>query len=94
MSQLLVDTELKQALKRIPEWDTIDSTIERTFEFDDFVGAMDFVEQVADIAEEEDHHPDIDVRYNRVRLALSTHEEHGLTAQDIAVAERIDNLVE
>ena len=94
MSQLLVETELKQALKKIPEWDLAGNTIERTFEFDDFVEAVDFVDQVAEIAAEEDHHPDIDVRYNKVRLALSTHAEHGLTSRDFFVAERIDTLAE
>ena len=94
MSELLIETELKQALKRTPEWDIIGKTIERTFEFDDFEGAIDFVDQVAEIAEEEDHHPDIDVRYNKVRLSLSSHQEHGLTVEDFSVAERIDNLEE
>ncbi len=94
MSELLVENELKQALKRIPEWEMVDKCIERTIEFDDFVGAIDFVDQVAEIAEEEDHHPDIDIRYNKVTLSLSTHHESGLTSRDFNVAERIDNLVE
>jgi len=49
---------------------------------------------VAEIAEEEDHHPDIQIRYNKVTLTLSTHHESGLTSRDFEVAERIDNLME
>ena len=94
MSQLLIEDELKQALKRTPEWDKVDKAIERTIEFDDFLGAIDFVDQVAEIAEEEDHHPDIQIRYNKVTLTLSTHHESGLTSRDFEVAERIDNLME
>ena len=55
---------------------------------------MDFVNSVAEIAEEDDHHPDIDIRYNKVRIALSTHSEGGLTDLDFEVAEKIDTLVE
>ena len=94
MSQLLVEEELKQALRKIPEWDMVGKAIERTVEFDDFLGAIDFVEQVAEIAEEEEHHPDINIRYNKVTLSLSTHDESGLTSRDFEVAERIDNLME
>jgi len=94
MSQLLVEQELKQALRKIPEWDMVGKAIERTVEFDDFLGAIDFVEQVAEIAEEEEHHPDINIRYNKVTLSLSTHDESGLTSRDFEVAERIDNLME
>jgi 4a-hydroxytetrahydrobiopterin dehydratase len=95
MADLLDADDIKQGLKRIPEWDvTKNKAIERTFEFDDFTQAMDFVNNVAEIAEEEDHHPDIDLRYNKVRLVLSTHSEGGLTDMDFDVAERIDTLAE
>jgi 4a-hydroxytetrahydrobiopterin dehydratase len=62
------------------------------FEFDDFTQAIDFVNSVADIAENEDHHPDIDIRYNKVRISLSTHAEGGLTEQDFEVAKKVNNL--
>ena len=81
-------------MKRIPEWETDKKSIERTFEFDDFAQAVDFVNAVAEIAEEEDHHPDIDIRWNRVRLVLSTHSEGGLTSRDFQVAEKLDTLAE
>ena len=95
MAELLDAATIKQEIKRVPEWDLLkNKSIERAFEFDDFTQAMDFVNQVAEIAEEEDHHPDIDVRYNRVVLRLSTHSEGGLTSFDFDVAERIDTLAE
>jgi 4a-hydroxytetrahydrobiopterin dehydratase len=93
MADLLDSDDIKQEMKRIPEWDLLkNKSIERTFEFDEFTEAIDFVNQVADIAEEEEHHPDIDIRYNKVRLLLSTHSEGGLTENDFDLAERIDTL--
>lgn len=95
MADLLDADEIKQSLKRVPEWDlTKKKSIERAFEFDDFTQAMDFVNSVAEIAEEEGHHPDIDIRFNKVHLVLSTHSEGGLTDADFDVAERIDTLAE
>ncbi len=81
-------------MKRIPEWEANRTVIERTFEFDDFNQAIDFVNAVAEIADEEGHHPDMDIRWNKVRLALSTHSEGGLTELDFQVAEKIDTLEE
>jgi 4a-hydroxytetrahydrobiopterin dehydratase len=94
MSELLSASEIKEQLKRIPEWDNDKKSIERTFELEDFTAAMDFVNSVAEIAEEEEHHPDIDIRYNKVWLRLSTHSEGGLTDLDFDVAEKIDTLSE
>ena len=81
-------------MKRVPEWDTNKKQIERTFEFDDFNQAVDFVNALAEIADEEEHHPDIDIRWNKVRVALSTHSEGGLTDLDFHLAEKIDTLEE
>jgi 4a-hydroxytetrahydrobiopterin dehydratase len=95
MAELLDSDDIKNEMKRIPEWELLkNKSIERTFEFDDFTQAIDFVNSVAEIAEEEDHHPDIDIRYNRVRLLLSTHNEGGLTENDFDIAEKIDTLAE
>jgi 4a-hydroxytetrahydrobiopterin dehydratase len=94
MSEILSAGEIKAELKRVPEWEHEKKAIERTFEFDDFAAAIDFVNAVAEIAEEEDHHPDIDIRWNKVRLVLSTHDEGGLTPFDFDLAERIDTLTE
>jgi 4a-hydroxytetrahydrobiopterin dehydratase len=95
MADLLDAAEIKAEMKRIPEWDLLkNKSIERTFEFDDFTQAIDFVNAVAEISEEEEHHPDIDIRFNKVRLLLSTHSEGGLTETDFDLAERIDTLSE
>jgi 4a-hydroxytetrahydrobiopterin dehydratase len=94
MADLLNAQDIKEWLKKLPEWEHDKKHIERTFEFDDFTQAMEFVNGVAEIAEEEDHHPDIDVRYNKVRIALSTHSEGGLTELDFEVAEKIGTLVD
>ncbi|HEY9418771.1 MAG TPA: 4a-hydroxytetrahydrobiopterin dehydratase [Candidatus Udaeobacter sp.] len=94
MAELIKSDELKARLKKIPEWELEKKHIERTFEFDDFADAIDFVNAVAEVAEDEEHHPDIDIRYNKVRLILSTHSKGGLTELDFALAERIDTLAE
>jgi len=94
MADLLKAQDIKEWLKKLPEWELDKKHIERTFEFDDFTQAMEFVNGVAEIAEEEDHHPDIDVRYNKVRIGLSTHSEGGLTELDFEVAEKISTLVD
>lgn len=93
MTDLIDENESGKLLKRVPEWD-IESgkRLVREFEFDDFSGAIDFVNSVAEIAEDADHHPDIDIRWNKVTLSLSTHSKGGLTANDFELAERIDNL--
>ena len=94
MAELIKADDLKNRLKKVPEWELEKKHIERTFEFDDFTEAVDFVTAVAEVAEDEEHHPDIDIRYNKVRLKLSTHSEGGLTDLDFEVAEKIDTLVD
>jgi 4a-hydroxytetrahydrobiopterin dehydratase len=94
MADLIKAEELKNRLKKIPEWELEKKHIERTFEFDDFTESIDFVNAVAEVSEDEEHHPDIDIRYNKVRLLLSTHTKGGLTDLDFSLAERIDTLAE
>jgi 4a-hydroxytetrahydrobiopterin dehydratase len=94
MPDLLKASEIKEWLKKVPEWEQDKKSIERTFEFDDFFQSIDFVDSVAEIAEEQEHHPDIDIRYNKVRLVLSTHSKGGLTDLDFETAEKIDTLAE
>jgi 4a-hydroxytetrahydrobiopterin dehydratase len=85
--------ELDAALKAAPGWKLIDGELVRELEFKDFAQAMKFVSQVADIAEDASHHPDIDIRYNRVKLGLVTHDAGGITASDAAMATRLNHLV-
>jgi 4a-hydroxytetrahydrobiopterin dehydratase len=86
MPDLLDSTAIKTYMKKVPEWETD--------KFDDFTAAMDFVNLVAEISEEQEHHPDIDIRYNRVKLAIYTQTKDGLTELDFQLAERIDTLSE
>jgi 4a-hydroxytetrahydrobiopterin dehydratase len=88
----LSDTEIKDALADIPGWELSGNEIVKTYKFADFVAAMAFVNQVAEAAEAANHHPDIDIRWNKVRLALSTHSEGGLTNNDFALAAQIESL--
>ena len=75
-------------------WREEDESLIRDYEFKDFAAAMAFVNQVADAAEEANHHPDILVHgWNKVRLTLSTHSEGGLTDADHALARRIDEVM-
>ncbi|MFN0069137.1 MAG: 4a-hydroxytetrahydrobiopterin dehydratase [Limisphaerales bacterium] len=84
---------LKAALAALPAWTRKGSVIRRTFEFADFVAAMKFVNAVARAAERANHHPDISINWNRVTLALTTHDAGGLTAKDFALAAQCDRLV-
>lgn len=74
----------------IPEWILRDIAIERTFTFGDFKEAIDFVNRVARIADQENHHPDIHIYYNKVRIELSTHKIKGLSENDFILAAKIN----
>lgn len=84
----------RELLMQIPGWTlaTDSKIISREFTFKNFMDAMEFVSQVADIAEMEDHHPDIHIFYNRVRLDLSTHAIKGLSENDFIIAAKINEL--
>lgn len=75
-----------------PEWTIEGGSITRTFKFGDFPAAIGFVTQLAILAEKVFHHPDIDIRYNRVTVTLTTHDQGGLTERDTALAARIDSI--
>ncbi len=94
MPDLLDEEEIEQRVDELGDWERDGEQIIKTFEFDDFSTAIKFVNEVAKLAERYDHHPDIDIRYNRVTLALSTHSEGGLTALDFDVAGEIEQSIE
>jgi 4a-hydroxytetrahydrobiopterin dehydratase len=73
-------------------WTTRDGALERTFVLPSFSEAIAFVNRVADLAEQEDHHPDIAVSYKKVTLRWTSHSEGGITDRDHALAERSDRL--
>ena len=79
-------------LEQVPEWSLNGETLQRTFKFDDFMAAMQFVNAVAELAESLGHHPDILVRYNKVTCTLTTHDAGGLTPRDFKAATAIDAL--
>ncbi len=86
----LSEEELSQLLHELPEWSLESGTLVRFWTFADFVQAMAFVNRVAELAEKAGHHPDIDIRYNRVRLALVSHDAGGITARDAAMARQLN----
>ena len=89
----LTQEQVEAALAELSDWGYEDEALVRTFRFADFVHAVDFVERLAEVAESRQHHPDIDIRYNKVTLRLSTHSAGGVTAKDVELAEAIQHLV-
>jgi 4a-hydroxytetrahydrobiopterin dehydratase len=88
---ILNDSEIHRELKYLTGWIRLGDEIKKKFEFKDFVQAMGFVNSVALLAERANHHPDIDIRWNKVQLVLSTHSEGGITQKDIALAKEIES---
>ena len=93
MMAKLTDDELQVALGRLGGWALRDGELEKVFSFSTFPDGIAFVTRVADLAEEAEHHPDIDIRYSTVTLRLSTHSEGGITQKDTDLARKIDGLL-
>jgi len=91
---VLSDAALSEALAGLPGWARDGDVIEKTYELPTFPGAIAFVGRIADRAEAANHHPDLDIRYRKVRVALSTHDEGGITEKDVALATEIEGLAE
>jgi 4a-hydroxytetrahydrobiopterin dehydratase len=89
---LLDDKVVAGKLLSLPKWKLENGEMVRRREFPSFVEAMQYVNSVAELAEGAGHHPDIDVRYNKVRLALVTHDAGGLTERDFDLASAIETL--
>ena len=90
---VLSTESVREKLKSLPGWKLENKEIVRSFEFPDFKAAMQFVNAVAGNAESAGHHPDIDIRYNKVRLSLVTHDAGGLTERDFDLAAAVDSLI-
>ncbi len=84
--------KIRAALAHLPDWRKSGQQIRRTFQFQNFVAAIRFVNGVARLAEAAGHHPDITVRWNKVTLTLTTHDAGGLTRKDFALARKLDAL--
>ena len=82
-------SQITDGLAALSDWKLEDGNLVRTFAFTDFREAMSFVNSVAALAERAGHHPDIDIRYNKVRLALSSHDAGGITEKDFGLAKEI-----
>lgn len=87
----LEQTAVDQALNDLEGWQQDGDAIVKTYRFHDFAGSVDFVNAVAEAAESMRHHPDIDIRYNKVTLILSTHTAGGLTRNDFELAKEAEH---
>lgn len=92
MPETLTPIELVAALAELTQWSGDASSLERSVECATFPAAVALVDDVAVVAEQLDHHPDIDIRWRTVRFVCTTHSAGGLTALDLALARRIDDL--
>jgi 4a-hydroxytetrahydrobiopterin dehydratase len=88
----LPDDEISTGLGSLPGWERRNDEIEKVYELPSFADAIAFVTRVGFLAEKADHHPDLDVRWRKVRVALSTHSEGGITGKDLALAGEIENV--
>lgn len=88
----MTKSEIQDALGALAGWETADNALHRQFVLRDFVAAMGFVMSIALLAERAGHHPDLLIRWNRVDVTLSTHDEGGVTQKDVALAREIGAL--
>lgn len=90
MANTLADEEIDD---RAPEeWTQEDEEIVRTYEFEEYLDGVAFATDVAELADEEAHHPEITIRYDEVEVRLTSHEEGGVTEQDLAIADQFNDL--
>ncbi len=89
---LLDAQQLNQAVYALPQWTVGAEALQRSFEFRDFVAAIEFVNAVAALAEQHGHHPDIDIRYNQVKIRTWSHDSGGVTERDLRLAQAVDSV--
>jgi 4a-hydroxytetrahydrobiopterin dehydratase len=87
---LLNSSQIARAMLKLPQWKKAGKSISRTYVFRDFPAAIRLVSKIAELAEKVNHHPDIDIRWNKVTLSLTTHDTGGLTARDFKLARKFD----
>jgi 4a-hydroxytetrahydrobiopterin dehydratase len=88
----LSDSEIEARLSEHPGWRREGEAIVKTFERGDFVGSVRFVERIVEPAEAMNHHPDLEISWDKVTVKLSTHSEGGVTASDFELAAKVDAL--
>jgi 4a-hydroxytetrahydrobiopterin dehydratase len=91
MPQKLSDLEIQRALGGLPGWSRRGDALVKTYTFARFEEGITFVGRVAKAADEMDHHPDIDIRYTKVTMSLSTHDAGGITQRDLELAQKIES---
>lgn len=89
---VLTDAEIQHELASLNGWQQNGIAIQRVFRFPDFKAAMQFVNKVAEAAEQANHHPDIDIRYNTITMALVSHDSGGVTKRDVRMAGAINKI--
>ncbi len=92
MRQKLSDVEIQRALGGLSGWTRRGDALGKTFTFPKFADGIAFVDRVAVAADRMNHHPDIDIRYTKIAISLSTHDAGGITDNDITLAREIDTL--
>jgi 4a-hydroxytetrahydrobiopterin dehydratase len=90
----LSDEAVQGKLADLSDWSVANDALVKTFSFDDFVQSMQFVNRLGIAAEAAQHHPDIDIRYSKVTVTLSTHDSGGITEKDFAIAQEADAVAE
>lgn len=94
MADLLDDTAVTDALRELPDWAREGDSLVRTAQLPSFPAAIAVVDRVAELAENANHHPDIDIRWRTLTFRLSTHSAGGLTEKDFSLAAQIDSVLE
>ncbi|MBK1789543.1 4a-hydroxytetrahydrobiopterin dehydratase [Persicirhabdus sediminis] len=92
--ELIPEDELEDALKRCPEWEVEGDLITRAIDFEEFSEAIDFVNELAEMADDAQHYPVIEIAETKVSLFLKTEDAGGVTEIDLEFASRVDNLVD
>lgn len=94
MPALLDDAQIAEALDAMPDWERRGSALVRSVKAPDFRTGIRLVDEVATVAEDVNHHPDIDIRWTTVTFALTTHVAGGITAYDVKLAHRLDGVID
>jgi 4a-hydroxytetrahydrobiopterin dehydratase len=89
---LLSDDQIQERLQGLEGWERDGESIRKQFKLDDFKGSVDFVNRLTPVAEDMNHHPDLEISWNKVTVSISTHSEGGLTENDFELAGKIDSL--
>ncbi len=89
---LLDEATIRDRLEGLPGWRYEEDAVHKEYGFEDFVSAVDFVNRLTELAEEREHHPDLEVGWGKVVVHFSTHSEGGVTEKDLAIAEATDEL--